>query len=277
MKTIGLIAGQGELPATVADAARLKGLGVVVAALDSLADRSIASYADAVEWFNVGKVGAVIKFLKKHSVDGVMFAGKVPKTLLYAGGVRPDLKAVGMLMKLATRGDDTILEAVNAEFEREGFTVLDLKGFVPELFTPEGALTRKGPGARQWKDVEFGFGMAREIGRLDIGQTVVVKDLAVMAVEAIEGTDEAVRRGGKLSGGGAVVVKVSRPGQDMRYDVPLVGTDTLRAMSQSGAVVLALEAGRSIVLKREKFIGRAEEYGISVVGVSEGSFKRQAA
>jgi DUF1009 family protein len=273
MKTLGLIAGHGEIPAVIAETARSKGYRVVLAALQSLAHESVEKYADESRWFNVGKVGAVIKYLKKNSVEGVLFAGKVPKTVLYAGGIRPDLKALGMLVRLRDRNDDSILQAINREFEKAGFKVLDMKGFIPELFTTEGKLTRKAPSKKQWMDVEFGFTVAKEIGRLGIGQTVVVKDRAVMAVEAIEGTDEAIKRGGRLAEGGAVVVKVSRPGQDMRYDVPVVGSDTLKSMIHREASVLALEAGKSILLNRKKFVKKADDAGIAVVGVTEKLLK----
>jgi DUF1009 family protein len=271
MKTVGLIAGYGELPGLVARSARAKGYRLVLAALQSLAPEAIEKHADISEWFNVGKVGGVIKFLKKNDVEGVIFAGKVPKTVLYLGGVRPDLRTMSMLFKLRDRNDESIIQLINDEFEKEGFNILYMKDFIPELFTPVGKLAGKGPSKKQLKDIGFGFRVAKEIGRLDIGQTVVVKDGAVMAVEAIEGTDDAIRRGGKLAGGGAVVVKVSRPGQDMRYDVPVVGIGTVEAMARTNAEVLALEAGKSILLERDKFVRKAEEAGISVMGVTERS------
>jgi DUF1009 family protein len=272
VKTVGLIAGSGELPAVLASAAREKGYRVALVALKSLADESLEGFADVAGWFNAGKVGSIIKFLKKTGAGGVVLAGKVPKSLLYAGGgggggFRPDLRALGILMRLKDRRDDSILMAVDREFRKEGMEVLDMRELVPDIFTPEGRLTNRGPGRKQWKDIRFGLEMAKEAGRLDIGQTVVVKEGAVMAVEAIEGTDEAIRRGGVLAGEGSVVVKASRPGQDPRFDVPLVGTATIDVMAEVGAGVLALEAEKSILLKREEFIGKADLAGIRVVGV----------
>jgi len=268
--TLGLIAGTGLLPALIAEEARRKGYRLVVAALESLAEPSLESLADAAAWFNPGKVGSIIKFLRSNGVEEAVMAGKIPKELLYTGGVRPDLKALGVLMKLKDWKDDSIINAVEREFSREGIRFLDMKDFCRGLLTPEGKLTRRGPDRRERKDIEFGFRMAKEIGTLGIGQTVVVKERAVMAVEAIEGTDEAIRRGGRLARGGGVVVKVSRPNQDMRFDVPVVGLETLEAMLETGIRAIAVEAGESIFVSRQEFIGRADEAGIAVVGVAGG-------
>jgi DUF1009 family protein len=267
-KKIGIIAGKGQLPAIIAADARSKGFHIYTAALKGLTEGTEREYSEESEVLNAGKLGSFFKFFKGHGVTEVLFAGKVPKTSLYDGTVIPDLRAVGVLTKLADRGDDTIMNTIVSEFKKEGIDFLDMRNFCSDLLTPEGALTKKGPSRKEKGDMEFGFRMAKEIGSLDIGQTVVVKDLAVMSVEAIEGTDEAIRRGGELSGGGAVVVKVSRPGQDMRFDVPVVGLDTLKVMEEVGARVLAVEAGKSILLGRGEFIERAEGAGITVAGVA---------
>jgi DUF1009 family protein len=265
--SLGLIAGSGVLPSLVARDARGKGYRVVAAAIESLTDPSISEHAGLAAWFNAGKVGSIIRFFRENGVEEAVMAGKIPKGLLYTGKVRPDLKAIGMLMRLRDRKDDSIILAVEREFKKEGIRFLDMKDFLSGFLTPAGRLTRKRPDKRELKDIEFGFSMAKEIGALDIGQTVVVKERAVMAVEAIEGTDEAIRRGGRLAGGGAVVVKVSRPAQDMRFDVPVVGLDTLDAMIEAGVGALALEAGKSLFVDREEFIKRADRAGISVMGV----------
>lgn len=262
---LGLVAGQGDLPAIIADNARGMGYRVVALALEGLAQKSIEKHADLTGWFNVGRASAIIKFLKKNGVREAVLAGKVPKTIIF-GGIKPDLRAISILLRLKDKKDDSILNAISGEFEKEGIRLLDMKEFCSSLLTPEGKLTRKGPRRAERKDIEFGFRMAKEIGRLDIGQTVVVKDRAVIAVEAIEGTDGAIRRGGKLAKG-AVVVKVSRPGQDMRFDVPTVGAGTLKAMVESGIRVLALEARKSILMDRDDFLLKANEAGITVVGV----------
>jgi DUF1009 family protein len=264
---LGLIAGLGELPALIADDARARGYRVVGVALKHLAEPSLEEHVDELAWFNAGKVGGIIGFLKEKGVSEAVMAGKVPKGLLYRGGVRPDLKAAGVLLRLRDRRDESIITAVEKEFGKDGIELLDMRGFCGALLTPKGVLTKKRPDRSEKRDIAFGFRMAKGIGALDIGQTVVVKERAVMAVEAIEGTDEAVRRGGRLAGDGAVVVKVSRPNQDMRFDVPVVGPGTLRVMEQVGAGVLAVEAGKSIFIRRDEFIRQADEAGIAVVGV----------
>lgn len=272
-RSVGLIAGAGMMPGLIASDAREKGYRIVVAALEGLEDGSIINQADLTQNFNAGKIGAIIKYFLANGVSEALFAGKVPKTVLFNGSVRPDLKAIGLLMKLADRRDDTIMNTIVSAFEGEGIKFLDMRDFCSNLLTPLGKLTKKGPSKSEGQDIEFGFRMAKEIGALDIGQSIVVKNRAVMAVEAIEGTDEAIRRGGKLAGNGAVVVKVSRPKQDMRFDVPVVGPDTLKTMIESKIRVLALEAGKSIFLERDAFITGAEKEGITIVGVSDqGTF-----
>lgn len=265
-KIIGLIAGMGELPAAIATEAREKGFHVVAVGLEHLADRKLASRVDEIKWINVGKLGSIIDSLKSAGVKKAVMAGKVPKSLLYKGNVSPDLRAVKLLFTLKDKSDDSILLGITRELEKDGITLLNTTDFCQDMLTPEGNLTEEGATEEEWKDIRFGWKIAREMGRLDIGQTVVVKGLAVMAVEAIEGTDEAIKRGGSYAGEGAVVVKVSKPDQDMRFDVPVVGLDTLKAMVGVGARVLALEAKKTILLNRGHFLKEAEEAGISVVG-----------
>jgi hypothetical protein len=264
---IGIIAGSGVLPCIVATEAKRRGYSVLIIALDPIAD-SIDRCGDRVERINVGKLGKIIKTLKRENIREAVMAGKVPKTLMYRGNIIPDTKALKLLFKLKDRKDDTIMQTITEEFESEGIRILKTIDFTSSLMMPEGCLTKRTPSDDEWKDIEFGFRLAKEIGRLDIGQTVVVKNRAVMAVEAIEGTDEAILRGGKLAEADAVVVKVSKPQQDFRYDVPVVGVDTLKSMLQVKARVLALEAGKTIVLQRDEVINIANREGISIVGVS---------
>ncbi|MBZ0156817.1 MAG: UDP-2,3-diacylglucosamine diphosphatase LpxI [Alphaproteobacteria bacterium] len=263
---IGIIAGIGALPLIIAGDAKVRGYRVVTAAIENLASPGLEEVSDEIRWINAGKLGELIKFFAKNKIEEIILAGKVPKSLLYKSKITPDLRAVKVLLSLKDRSDDSILYAITRELESEGIRILDTTAFSPHLLTPEGVLTEDSPSRDEWKDVEFGWGIAREIGRLDIGQTVVVKDRAVMAVEAIEGTDEAIRRGGKWAGDGAVVVKVSKPQQDMRLDVPVIGLDTLKAMIDVRARVLAVEAQRSIILEREKLAAEASGAGITVVG-----------
>ena len=267
MKTIGLIAGMGKLPRIIAANAKKRGYRVVAVMLEPVAgEGSLGGDADVLERINVGKLGKIFEALRKNGVTEAVMAGKVSKELLYKGRVTPDLKAMKLLWVLKDRKDDTILLALTKELEKEGIRLLETTEFCRDILADSGPLTKKGPDKAQWKDIEFGFRMSKEMGRLDIGQTVVVKDLAVMAVEAIEGTDKAIKRGGKLAGGGAVVVKTAKPGQDMRFDVPVAGLSTIHAMIETEASVLALEAGKTILLDREKMLEEAARAGIAVVG-----------
>jgi len=268
MKKLGIIAGTGELPAAIAQEARSKGYTVFAVGLDPLADRALSAVVDEIKFVNVGKLGTIITTLKKAGIREVVMAGKVPKSLLYKSRIRPDLRAVKLLFSLKDRSDDAIMLAITKELEKDGLTLLNTTKFSTGLLTPGGVLTRKGPSKSEWEDVAFGWKIAKEMGRLDIGQTVVVKNQAVMAIEAIEGTDEAIIRGGKYAGEGAVVIKVSKPQQDMRFDVPVVGMETLITMRAVNARVLAVEAKKSLLLDREKMLAEADKAGIAIVGHS---------
>jgi DUF1009 family protein len=266
VKKLGLISGMGELPKAIAKEARSKGYTVVAIALEPLADRALSSYVDEIKWVNIGKFGEIIESLKKSGIKEAVMAGKVSKSLLYKSKIIPDLRAVKLLLSLNDRSDDAILLAITKEIEKEGINFLNITTFSSDLLTPEGVLTEDSPTDEEWKDIAFGWRIAKEIGRLDIGQTVVVKNQAVMAVEAIEGTDETIKRGGRLAGKGAVVVKVSKPNQDMRFDVPVVGLNTLKAMVEVDARVLTVESKTSIMLNKDKIIEESKKAGISVVG-----------
>lgn len=263
---VGIIAGAGDLPKIIAKDARSRGYRVVTAALEHLAAPELSDLSDEIKWVNVGKLGELIDALKRFGVQEVIMAGKVPKALLYKSKITPDLRAMKLLFSLKDKSDDAILNALTRELEKEGLRVIDTATLSPHLLTPEGVLTEDRPSKEEWQDIEFGWRIAKEIGRLDIGQTVVVKDQAIMAVEAIEGTDEAILRGGKWAGDGAVVVKVSKPQQDMRLDVPAIGLATIASMVRVAARVLAVEAQRSIIVDRGSLVREAEEAGITIVG-----------
>ncbi len=271
---IGLIAGAGELPVIIASDAKERGYRVITVALENLASEHLKSVSDEFRWVNPGKFGELIDTLKKHRIKEAIMAGKVPKSLLYKSKITPDLRALKLLFSIKDKSDDAILNAITRELAGEGIEVLDTAKFSAHLLTPEGCFTKKKPDDEELKDIEFGWKIAKEIGKLDIGQTVVIKGQAVMAVEAIEGTDEAIHRGGKLAGEGAVVVKVSKPQQDMRLDVPTVGIDTLKSMEKVRARVLAIESHRSMIVGMEKAIKEADDAGITIVGVSDGKVRQ---
>ena len=277
-KKLGLIAGMGDLPKAVVFEAKRMGYKVAAIALQPPADESLKPLADEFHKISLGRFGSLMDLLKKLSITDVVLAGKVPKALLYKNKshIIPDIKTMKMLFSLKNREDDTIMKAVVREIEGIGIKIHKTTDFTKDLLVPEGVLTRRKPSRKELHDIEFGWNIAKKIGRLDIGQTVVVKDMAVMAVEAIEGTDEAIKRGGDLAKKDAVVIKVSKPNQDMRFDVPVAGMDTLRTMKKTGAGVLALEAGKCIIVDIEKFVNKANEYGIVVAGTSNTNFSNGA-
>lgn len=264
---IGIIAGAGKLPLIISSDARKRGFRIVTVALEGLASSEMNSLSDVIKWVNAGQLGLMLKTFKDSGVESVLMAGKVPKSILYKSKITPDLRAMKILFSLKNMGDDVILRAITNEIEKEGMSVIDTAAFSPHLLTPHGLLTKKAPSSDEERDIKYGWKIAKEIGRLDIGQTVVIKSHAVMAVEAIEGTDEAILRGGQLAGKGAVVVKVSKPQQDMRLDVPVVGIDTLKTMIKVGAGVLALEAHKSMIINRNEFLIAADNAGISIIGM----------
>ncbi|MDQ7787844.1 MAG: UDP-2,3-diacylglucosamine diphosphatase LpxI [Thermodesulfovibrionales bacterium] len=267
-KKLGIIAGAGELPIAIADEAKTFGYAVFAVALEPLADKALSSHVDEIQWVNVGKFGKLIDTLQKHGISEAVMAGKVSKTLLYKSKITPDLRAVKLLFSLKDRKDDSILLAITRELEQEGIRLLDITRFSGSLLASEGVHTKRKPTEAEWKDIEFGWKIAKEIGKLDIGQTVVIREQAVMAVEAIEGTDEAIRRGGALAGEGAVVIKVSKPEQDMRFDVPAVGPQTLHIMKEVHAKVLAVETNKCLILNKDSLIEEANKAKITIVGYS---------
>lgn len=262
-KRLGLIAGNGIFPRLLAREARAAGHRVVAVAHLGETDPEIEREVEACTWVRVGELGKIIRTLQAAGCRRAVMAGGIRKARLF-DGFRPDLRGAAFLARLRTLQDDRILRGIADELEGEGIRVLPSTEYLPSLVPRPGALTRRRVRGRQRADVEFGRRVAREIGRFEIGQTVVVKDGLVLAVEAVEGTDAAIRRGGELARGGAVVVKTSKPGQDLRFDVPAVGPGTIATMAEVGAAVLAVEAGRSIVLERDRVIERAEREGVAV-------------
>ncbi len=263
---VGIIAGMGGLPLLIAEEIKKTGREVFTVALKELASQDIEEYSDDIRWISVGRLGAIIDALKKANVHEAVMAGKAPKELLYKSSIIPDTRAIRLLMGLKDRRDDTIMLAIVKELEREGIRILKITDLAGDLLVSPGVLTKKKPSRSEMEDVEFGYRIAKEIGRLDIGQTVVVKQKAVMAVEAIEGTDRAIKRGGRFAGEGAVVVKVSKPQQDLRFDVPVAGPETIRSMKESGCSVLCLEAGACLLLHREEAVEEADKAGIVILG-----------
>lgn len=265
LKTIGLLAGVGRLPVEFARAAKGMGFSVVAIGLLPEVDAELATVAHQYYAANIGELATILGILKDNSVKEVTMLGKVTKELMFSGKVPViDARMQKLLLSLPDNSDDTIMLGFVRELASEGIGVLDQTQFIKALMPVPGILTKRQPTQTELLDIEFGFMMAKEIGRLDIGQTVVIKNQAVMAVEAIEGTDACIRRGGQLGHGKVTVVKTAKPKQDMRFDVPGVGPATLQAMIDVGATVLAIEAGKTLLVHREQVIQMADQHNITI-------------
>ncbi len=267
MKLLGLIAGNGKFPLMVAHEAKREGMKVIAVALHGETPQEIESVADQVTWIYVGQLGRLIGTLQRAGVAEAIMAGGIRKVRLF-DNFRPDLRGVLALARAKSREDDAMLRAVAQELENEGIKVVASTLCLPHLVPQPGLLTSHEPNATQWEDIRLGFRVAKEVGRLGIGQTVVVKGGIFVAVEAADGTDAAIRRGGELAKAGCVVVKVSKPQQDLRFDVPAVGVETVNNLHAVRGAVLAIEAGKTILLEREALLRNAEAYGLAVVAVA---------
>ncbi|MDD5216702.1 MAG: UDP-2,3-diacylglucosamine diphosphatase LpxI [Candidatus Omnitrophica bacterium] len=270
-KTIGVIAGNGCFPLLVAREARVQGYRVVVCAILREADESIEKQADACRWVKVGELKKLVDFFQKENVTEALMAGKVEKVRLFQENVSPDFEMIKVLMKTRDFKDDSLLAGIADFLAGKGIQLLDSTIFLKDHLPGPGVQGRHKPSKAVMEDIRFGFQMAKSIAGLDIGQTVVVKKKAVMAVEAIEGTDHAIRRGGELGGGKVTVVKVAKPNQDMRFDVPTVGLHTMKELIAAQAEAFAYEAGKTIIMDREDFIDRANQKGIVLMGVDSAS------
>lgn len=266
--SIGIVAGGGQFPLLCARAARHQGLKVVAVAHKGETDALFESETDMIQWIHLGQLGKLIAFFKKNSVSDVIFAGSITKKRIFRD-IRPDIRGMVAWKRIKSHLDDGILRSVADELARDGLRVVPSTLYLPALVTPEGILTRTVPTEDQKKDIEFGTRLAKEIGRLDIGQCVVVKERAVIAVEAMEGTDVTILRGGELGGPGTVVIKVCKPDQDTRFDLPATGIQTIETMCRAKASCLALEAGNSLFFDREQAITLADANRIAVVGLGE--------
>jgi len=267
-KAIGILAGGGQFPQLFLEAAQKAGRRVVVVAHKGETQERVAESADAAIWIKLGQLGKVISFFKNEGVKETVFLGTITKTKIFRD-VFPDLKAFTLWNKIDRKQDDAILRAIATTLENEGIKVIESTYYLRHLLFPQGVLTKKKPTKKQRQDIEFGWQNARAIGELDIGQCVVVRDTTVLAVEAIEGTDAAIIRGGRLAKEKAVVVKVRKPGQDFRFDLPATGLKTIENLKSVQGAVLAVEAGQSLVFDKEEMISAADEAGIVVVGISE--------
>jgi len=262
---IGLIAGRGQFPLLFAQAARNQGFQVIAVAHRGETDPALEPLAARLHWVYVGQLGKIIRIFKSEGVQRAVLAGGISRGRLFTQ-FRPDLRALNLIRRVGGGQDDRLLRAVAAELEEEGILIAPSTLFLEELLAPPGRLSRRAPTPEELQDMEFGYQVAKEIGRLDIGQCVVVRRQVVVALEAVEGTDETIRRGGRLAGPGAVVVKVSKPQQDLRFDVPAVGLETIQALVEVKAGVLAVDAGKCLMFNREEMLQEADRAGIAVWG-----------
>lgn len=267
MNRVGLIAGEGKFPFLFAQAAKRRNISVIAFAFFKITNRELRRYVDEIFWLNVGELGELLNTLKQKGIKKAIMAGKIPKVALFNIHLKRDKEAEILLKKTKEKGDNSLLTNIARRLEEEGIELLNSTTFLSHLLPRTGVLSKRSPNASEWEDVHFGKEVAKKMGELDIGQSVVVKNKVILAVEAIEGTDAAILRGGRLGRQGAVVVKVSRPNQDMRFDIPTVGLRTMRFLIKAKAKVLAIEAKKTLVIDREKAIRLADKKGIAVVAV----------
>lgn len=267
---LGLIAGNGRFPFLVAEAARTQGRRVVLIRLKEETDPGLEALCDESHEVSLGQLGACIAALKRAGVREAIMAGQVRHRQIFSGIV-PDLTLMGVLARLAFKNTDSLIGGVADALEREGIRLISSVTLLSDQLADAGPMTGRRPSGDEQKAIDYGVKIATELGRLDLGQTVVAKDRAIVALEAMEGTDEAIGRGARIAGPGVVVVKMAKPRQDMRFDVPVVGLRTLETLRDAKAAVLAVEAGKTLLLDKARFLSGAREAGIAVVGVTRGS------
>ena len=260
----GLIAGNGRFPFLVLEGARSQGIEMAVIALREEASPELERVAPRLHWVSLGELGKALELLHEEHVNKAVMAGQVKHNKIFSS-IRPDWKLAKLLFSLPVKNTDSLIGAVARVLEAEGIELVDSTAFLRPLVPEPGVLTRRAPDAAEAADIAYGRGVARQIAGLDLGQTVVVRDRACVAIEAMEGTDETIERAARIAGGGRlVVVKVSKPDQDMRFDVPVVGLPTVEVMRRSNATALALVAGRTLLFDRARLIEAADAAGIAI-------------
>jgi DUF1009 family protein len=269
---LGLIAGNGRFPFLVLDAARGAGYDVTVIAIKEEAFPDLESVAARppaapLHWISLGQLGKCISLLKSAGISQAVMAGQVKHTKLFADIV-PDMTLLGVVMRLKSKNTDAIISGIADVLRDNGIELVNSTAFLTPLLAKEGVLTARAPTADERADLEFGYRIADSIAGLDIGQTIAVKSAAVVAVEAMEGTDMVIARAGQLAGSGARIIKVAKPNQDMRFDVPVVGVPTIEVMKEAGATVLSVDADRTLMIDGDAIIKAADQAGITIVGRS---------
>lgn len=265
MSRIGLVAGEGKLPTIFSRVAKKKGDKVIAFGLKGVTDEGLRHYVDKMHWLEWGSLQKAALLFVTERIGKIILLGKVRKEMFFAKEKEMDESSKKILDKISTKKDYAILNEVAGFLKKFGIEILDSTVYLSEFIPEKGVLTKRHPAKEESTDVEYGKDIAMALAGFDIGQTVIVKDRTVVALEAMEGTDETIIRAGSLMSGGFVVVKMARPKQDMRFDVPLVGLDTLKALIKAGGKVLALEAGKTFLIDKNEVIALADEKGVSIV------------
>lgn len=270
----GLIAGNGEFPFLVVEGARKQGASLVVAAIREETDRRIEEVAEKVLWVGIGQLGKMISFFQKENVERVIMAGQVKHVQIFSGAF-PDWRMAKMLYNLPKRNTDSLIGGIAGELAKDNIELIDSTYFIQDNLAQEGVLSKRKPGADELGNIEYGLQIANEIARLDLGQTIVVRAKACVAIEAMEGTDAVIKRAGELAKGKLTVVKVAKPNQDMRFDVPVVGVPTIETMIAAGATCLSVTAGKTLIFDKDKMFKLANDKKIAIVAVKpETNFGR---
>lgn len=261
----GLIAGNGQFPFLVVEGAKRLGASLSVVAIKEETDPKIEQVVDKVLWVGIGQLGKMISFFKSNGVEQVMMAGQVKHVQIFSGAL-PDARMLKMLWNLPKRNTDTLIGGVANEMAKDGIELIDSTHFIKDHLAEKGVLTKRKPTEIEQENIEYGLMIANEIARLDLGQTIVVRAKACVAIEAMEGTDATIKRAGELANGKLTVVKVAKPDQDMRFDVPVVGIPTIETMIAAGATCLSVTAGKTLIFDREEMFALADRNKISIIG-----------
>lgn len=261
----GLIAGNGQFPFLVLEGARKQGASLAVAAIKEETDKRIDEVADDVLWVGIGQLGKMISYFKERGVTKAIMAGQVKHVQIFSGSL-PDVRMLKMLWNLPKRNTDALIGGVADELKSEGIELLDSTYFLKDHLAPNGVLTKREPTEIERGNIEYGLHIADELARLDLGQTIVVRAKACLAIEAMEGTDATIHRAGDLAKGKLTVVKVAKPDQDMRFDVPVVGVPTIETMIAAGATCLSITAGKTLIFDRNEMLSLANKNKICIVG-----------
>jgi len=267
MEKIGLIAGNKKFPFIFSQAAKKRNCYIVAIAVKRETSRRLANFVDKIYWLNLHEFRRMFEILKDEGIQKVIFAGQISPKWLFSKEIKKSEEVRSLLASIRDKKADTIFGAVAKKLEESGFELIDSTTFVEDFLPKKGILTRNEPDSAGWADINFGLDLAKAVASYDIGQTVVVKDRAIVAVEALEGTDNLIKRAGRIARGGITVVKVSKPKQDMRFDIPVVGLNTVKNLIKASARCLAIEAGKTLFIDKEESIELANKKGISIVAV----------